>query len=162
MAAHRGRHIEVRRDVDSRPAFERQLLDAIAASLNPARDGRIEGSPLQPSAEHLPDLFGYGFLPLEESLPRGNRVDRLLTPHARVACEADEVLLEIVRVIRQRGILDAQLHTRSARDAVRRLRPSGAPDTRRSNDGSGGLEEAAARVLHVGGAVDTRTGFTTS
>ena len=89
------------------------------------------------------------------SEPGGNRVDRLRTPHARVACEADEVLLEIVRVIRQRGILDAQLHTCSARDAVRCLRPSGATDTRRSNDGAGGLEEAAARVLHVVVAVDT-------
>jgi len=55
------------------------------------------------------------------SEPGGNRVDRLRTPHARVACEADEVLLEIVRVIRQRGILDAQLHTCSARDANRTI-----------------------------------------
>ena len=154
MASSRGRQIEVRGDVESWPAFEGQLLDAIAGSVKGARDARIEGRPLQRSAEHLPDLFGDEFCSVRDSLRRGNRVDRLLAPRARVARESDEVSLEIVRVIRQRGIVDPQIHARGAREAICRCGPSGAPGARRRDDGSGGLEEVAARAVHRVGAVD--------
>src|SRR5262245_17661241 len=100
MASLRRRQIEIRGDVELRPALERQLLDAIAVPLHRARDAWIQRSPLQGPTEHLPDLFGHDSLTLEDGLRRGNRVDQLLAPATCLACDTDEVSLEIMRVIR--------------------------------------------------------------
>src|SRR5262249_16631703 len=68
MASGVGRYVEVRGHVEVRPALERQLLDAVARSLDRARDSWIERSPLQRSAEHLPQLLGNERLPLADFL----------------------------------------------------------------------------------------------
>ncbi len=145
MAARTGGQIEVRGDVESRPAFERQPLDVIGGSLNHAHDAWIEGCPLQRPAEHLPHLRCYDFLPLVDSLRRRNRVNHLSPPLTRLARDANEVPLEIVRVVRQRGILDAEFHAGSAVEAIWCCGLSGATAPGRRDDGSGSLEEVATR-----------------
>src|SRR5262245_42180204 len=75
VAARTGGEIEVRGDVESRPAFERQLLDAITGSLHHAHDAWIERSALQRPADHLPHLLSDDLLALLDSLRCGNRVD---------------------------------------------------------------------------------------
>src|SRR5262245_35110832 len=70
MASLRRRQIEIRGDVELRPAFEHDLLDAITAPLDDAGDARVERSRLERSAEHLPDLFGHGSLTFLDGLRR--------------------------------------------------------------------------------------------
>jgi hypothetical protein len=153
MASGRGRHVEVRGDVESRPALERQLLDAIAGPLDDARHARVERISLERSAEHPPDFLDHRFLPVQDFLPLGNRIDRLLASITRVVRDADQVLFEIVGIIGQRDVVDAQLHARRAGEAVYwRGRPGTtdrSADTRHSDGSSGGLEEGAARVPHM-------------
>src|SRR5262245_51918 len=98
MAPWRRGPIDVRRDVESRPAFEVQLLAAISGSLDRPRDARIERRSLQRSAEHCPGLVGYSFLTFPDVFRRGNRVDHVLAPCSRLPRKADEVPLEIVGV----------------------------------------------------------------
>ncbi len=114
-ASRSGRHIEVRRDVESRPALERHLLDSIAGPLDGAGHARIEGSAIERPSEHLPELRDHRLLPVENFLPRGDRVDDPLPPLARIVRQADQVSLEIAGIIRQRGDVDVQLHARRAR-----------------------------------------------
>ena len=78
------RHIEVRRDVESRPTLERHSLDAIARPLDDARHARIEGSAIERSSQHLPELRSHHLLPVEDFLPRGDRVDHTRAPLARI------------------------------------------------------------------------------
>src|SRR5206468_3452276 len=82
-------HVEVRGDVESRPALERQLLDAIARPFDDARHSRIEGISLERSPEHLPDVVDHRFLPGHDFLTRGNRIDHLFATIARVVRDAD-------------------------------------------------------------------------
>src|SRR5262249_11133709 len=109
MTPLRRRQIEVRSAIQPRPAFERELLDAIAGSIDTPGDTRIERRPLQRAAEHLPPLLGHAPLALLDGLRRGDRVDLLLPPLPRFVCDAHEIPLEIVRVIGERRILDAEV-----------------------------------------------------
>src|SRR5439155_20531616 len=59
------RHIEVRRNVESRPTLERHFLDAIARTLDDARHARIESSAIERSSQHLPELCNHHLLPVE-------------------------------------------------------------------------------------------------
>src|SRR5438093_10058660 len=77
-------HIEVRRDVESRPTLERHFLDTIARPLDDARHAHIEGSAIERSSQHLPELRSHHLLPVEDFLPRGDRVDHTRAPLARI------------------------------------------------------------------------------
>src|SRR5262249_53771767 len=136
-------------DIQPRPAFERQLLDAIAWSIDNPRDARIERRPLQRAAEHLPYLLGHAPLALLDGLRRGDRVDLLLPPLPRFVSEAHEIPLEIVRVIGEHRILDAELDASGAGEMRDGWWLSRAATPCRGDDGCRGLEEAATRVLHV-------------
>jgi len=149
MTPLRRRQIEVRSDIQPRPAFERELLDAIAGSIDNPRDARIERRRLQRAAEHLPHLLGHVPLALLDGLRRGDRVDLLLPPLPRFVCDAHEIPLEIVRVIGERRILDAELDAGGAGEMSDGCGLFRAATPRRGDDGCRGLEEAATRVLHV-------------
>ena len=109
------RHIEIHGDVESRPALKCQFLDSIARPLDDPRHARVEGRALEGSPEHLPELRDHHLLPVENLLPRGDRVDDSLPSPARIVCEADEVSLEIAGIIRERRAVDVQFHTRRPR-----------------------------------------------
>src|SRR5438093_3827750 len=146
------RHIEVRRDVESRPTLERHFLDAIARPLDDARHARIEGRAIERSSQHLPELHSHHLLPVEDFLPRGDRVDDALAPLARIVRKADQVSLEIAGIIRKPRALDVQLHARRARVTAARgrlfERTDRTAEARRGGKGSGGFEEPAARICH--------------
>ena len=146
------RHIEVRRDVESRPTFERHFLDSITGPLDGTGHARIDGSAIERPSQHLPELRNHHLLPVESFLPRGDRVDDTLAPIARIVRKADQVSLEIAGIIRQRRAIDVQLHARRARLTAsrRRLfeRTSRAGEARRGGKGSGGFEEPAAGKRH--------------
>ena len=113
-ASRSSRHIEVRRHVESRPALERHLLDSIAGPLDGAGHAGIEGSAIERPSQHLPELRDDVLLPVEDLLPRRDRVDDSFAPFARIVRQADQVSLEIAGIVRQRGDVDAQLHARRA------------------------------------------------
>jgi hypothetical protein len=59
------RHVEIRGDVESRPARKCQFLDSITRPLDDPRHARIEGRALEGSSEHLPEFRDHRLLPVE-------------------------------------------------------------------------------------------------
>src|SRR5439155_11185259 len=135
------RHIEVRRDVESRPTFERHFLDSITGPLDGAGHARIDGSAIERPSQHLPELRNHHLLPVEDFLPRGDRVDDTLAPLARIVRKADQDSLEIAGIMRKPRALDVQLHARRARVTAThpRLfeRTDATAEPRRGGTGSG-------------------------
>src|SRR5439155_20463175 len=73
-----------------------QLFNAIAGSLDRPGEARVEE--FAPTVRRASSrAVRNGLLTFPDALRRGNRVDHLLAPRARVAREAHEVPLEIVR-----------------------------------------------------------------
>ena len=146
------RHVEIRRDVQARPALEHQLLDAIARPLEDAGHARVERRSLERAAEHLPELRDDGGLPIDNLLTRRDRVDDVLAPFARLVREAYEISLEIVGIIGQRRAVGVQRHTRCGRRTTWRLtltRVTGtALEARRPDNKRCAPDKPAARALH--------------
>jgi len=146
------RYVEIRCDVQARPALERQLLDAIARSLEDSCHARVERRSLERAAEHLPELCDDGGLPIDNLLTRRDRVDDVLAPLARLVCQAYEIPLEISGIIGQRRAVGVQRHTRCGRRTMWRLtltRVTGtAMEARRPNNKPCAPDKLAARALH--------------
>ena len=70
-------------------------------------------------------------------------------PPPRLVSDADEIPVEIVRVIGQRGILDAEFDAVGAGETSARCRLSRPATSCRGDDSCDGLEEAATGVIHV-------------
>src|SRR6185437_56472 len=143
---------EIRCHVQTRPALERQLLDAVADPLDDARHLRVQRSALERTSQHLPQLFDDGSLPVENLLAGRDGSDDPAATFARVVGQTHEISLQVVGIVGQTRGVAGELHTRRTRRTGprRRLRETidGGPETRRGGKGSRGFEERASRVRH--------------
>ena len=112
-ASRSGRYVEIRRHVQPRTALEYHLFNPVARPLDGARHPRVERSPIERPAEHLPQFRDDRFLPVNDLFAGGDRVDGALAAFARIVGEADQVTLEIAGVVGQR--VSVQVHTGRAR-----------------------------------------------
>src|SRR5262249_54899714 len=146
------RYVEIRRDIQARPALERQLLDAIARSLEDSCHASVERCSLERAAKHLQELGNDRGLRVDTLWTRRDRVHDVLAPCARLVGEAHEILLEIAGIIGQRRAVGVQRHPRRGRQTFwRRARPrvtATAMEARCPDNESRGPDELAARALH--------------
>src|SRR3954447_4036770 len=145
------RHVEVCRDVQPRLALEGELFNSIAWSVDDSCYARIEGSSLERTSQHAPEIRDDCLLPRDDFLSRGDGLDGSLAPIVRIIRNANLVPFEIVRIVRQRRRLEPQLHTwRPRRPASGRLSPDidRPAEARCSCNCSCRLEEFSACVLH--------------
>jgi hypothetical protein len=152
MASWRRRHVEVRRHVQPATALERQLLDAVARTIERAGNPWIEGSLCGRVPEHLPQFRDDGLLPIDDVLGRRNGLDDASPPFPGLIRNPNEVALQIARIVRQPRAVHVELDAGSAGDRSRGLRLTGSPGGERKpgpgDNGSSTLEEAAASQFY--------------